>query len=240
MRRRTLVIALALPAFLAGLVWQMPLALPLGMALAQTGGRLGLVAAEGTWRRGKASLACRTAGGKSLACGHFALRSGVSLAGFELAAQGLRGTAVWRGAREWTGQVDALALPAGSLAALLPLVEQMQVGGELVVDGQLAGSGRALRRIALDVHWRGSVYEFAFAPQSLRIEGSGERVDMRWQPTDGLPRFEGAVSCDRAARCQGRVWVLTDGRDAALKDFLSAAGRRNADGTRFEFVLDVR
>jgi hypothetical protein len=228
-------------ALIAGLLWQMPLSIPLGMALAATHGRLSASSFAGPWHDGAVNLVCRSASGHGYDCGHYRISVVPRWDGPVLTAQAASGMAIWRGAQRWQGEARTLKLPAGAIAIVLPFVEQMQLGGELRIDGRISGSGRSLESVDMDLRWRGHLYEFPFAEQTLRVTGDARKISLHWQPTAARPRFEGGIECTPEGNCRGSVFVYSDAEGSDLTRFLAAGGRRDAsDPTRFEFGINVR
>lgn len=253
MSRRLLLLALALAGAsgLAAALLEWPMAEAARRLEPATHGALVPLAAQGRWHDGTLHLACATPGGRLLDCGRYALHLERAGWGLALVAQqpgggGLRLVADSAG---WRGRANEWRLPAAALAAWLPLVEQLQVGGEMRVSGEVQPAGKT----ALTVRWLGEIGEFPIGEQSARIEGSGERFDLRFGAS-GAPdpaaavRLEGGVSCRagkaanggaaRAARCSGEIIVVSSGNDKRLDQLLGVAGRPIGPG-RYRFKVDA-
>ena len=240
MSRRRLVFAGAL-AFVAGLLWQMPLAAVLPELLEASGGRLAAGRIDGTWHTGSATLVCRTPDRRTHDCGFHRVELGTAGLSPRVTLRSAGGGMQAAGWPGWTVEIDEMRLPAATLAAVLPLAGQMQIEGDLRVRGHAEGASQQLRESSLSVDWRGEIHGFSFAPQTLEVGGDGQQVRLRWLPTEGLPRFEGGVQCDARAACSGVVYVQTDGQNADLSAFLAAGGRRDAaDPGRYEYRVSVR
>jgi hypothetical protein len=240
MSSRRLVVA-GLLSFVAGLLWQMPLAAVLPGVLEAAAGRVLLGDVRGPWHEGSALLICRTPDGARHDCGFHRLRLGQRALSPIAELASVEGRARLQGGSVWMAAVDELRLPAAALGAVLPLAGQMQIGGLLRITGEAEGEGRALRKAALAVDWHGQIHGFPFTPQTLDVTGNGAQASLRWRPTEGLPRFEGGVDCDVQAACRGVVHVRTDGSNSELTAFLAAGGVRDpADPGRFEFRVNVR
>lgn len=247
-RRLPLLLALSLAgiALLAGLVVQWPMAQAARWLPQASQGALLPLAAQGRWHDGMLHLACATPGGRRLDCGRYALR--LERAGLGLAwvarqpgSGGLRLTVDGAG---WRVRATDWRLPAAALAAALPVVEQLQMGGDMQITGQTDGAGKT----ALTVRWLGEIGEFSIGEQHLRIDGEGQRFNLSFGASEAaVPaaiRLEGAVKCEPAksgsggVRCSGEIVVVSNGADKQLDQLLTAAGRTLGPG-RYAFRIDA-
>jgi hypothetical protein len=252
-RRLTLLLALALAslALLAGLVVQWPMAQAARWLPSASGGAVLPLAAQGRWHDGTLHLACVTPGGRRLDCGRYALRLEGAGLGLALMARqpGSGGLRLSVDAAGWRARATDWRLPAAALAAWLPVGEQLQMGGDMVITGEAQGAGKT----ALMVRWQGEIGEFSIGEQRLRIEGEGQHFNLRFgEPAAATTaeaatppvRLEGAVSCQQAkpgsggVRCSGEIIAVSAGADKRLEQLLTAAGRAMGPG-RYSFRIDA-
>lgn len=257
-RRLTLLLALALAgiALLAGLAVQWPMAQAARWLPEASRGALLPLAAQGRWHDGTLHLACATPGGRRFDCGRYALR--LERAGLGLAwvarQPGSGGLRLVVDGAGWRAQATGWRLPAAALAAWLPVVEQLQMGGDMQITGEAQGAGKT----ALTVRWQGEIGEFSIGEQRVRIEGEGQRFNLRFgapatatelaaHEVGAVPpavRLEGAVNCEPAksgaggVRCSGEIIVVSSGADKRLDQLLVAAGRAMGPG-RYRFRIDA-
>jgi hypothetical protein len=255
-RRSALLLLLVVGlAGLAGLIVRLPMAQAARLLVSGTRGAVTPLAAHGVWHDGTLHLACLTPGGRRLDCGRYAVsveRAGLGIT-LALAQPGGGSARLIHSGLAWRGEADRVRLPATALAAWLPIVEQMQIGGQLQVSGRADATGA----IALNVRWQGEIGEFFIGEQGLHIEGNTQRFSVRFTPSDNATQagessraagstgvsFSGEVKCEAAAgsaapRCRGEVFVNSAGADRRLEQLLVAAGRQVAPG-RYRFQVDA-
>ena len=162
---------------------------------------------------------------------------GVSLDAQQLAGGGLHLVANVPGSLRL--QATDWRLPTAALAAWLPVVEQLQMGGEMRLTGETQIQGKTV----FTLRWQGEIGEFSIGEQILEIEGVNNRFDLRFAPkAEGPVRLEGGVVCDvgsTLSRCRGEVFVVSSGLDAKFDQLLQAAGQTVAPG-RYRFKVDAQ
>lgn len=241
----------ALLAATAGALWQMPLGQALRWMPAATKGALHVDFAQGVWHDGVFALGCTTPNGRTYDCGRYALLVKALAGGaddlLKFSATQPGGGSIqgqW-GIRDWHLELSRARLPMAALAIALPIVEQMQLGGDVWVDGRIAGSGK----VSLALRWQSEFGEFPTGEQKVRIEGAANRYELKFLPPDPLDgparvSMQGKVDCDfvagrAGARCRGEVEVQTDRSVPKLEGFLAAVAPQVTPG-RYRVRVDAQ
>ena len=210
--------------------------------------------ARGRWHDGDFRLLCRLPEGPALHCGdlHWQINPlwGPGPLGLRtLATQAEGGKLQWTrtlGDASTQGSIvlTQWRMPMAALAAWLPAVAQLQLGGPVWVDGTVQ-SGQS----QLNLRWRSDIAGYATGEQKMRVVGTPDQIQIEFLPSNAgevqAIALSGGARCSFSrvgaskVRCQGEIEIRSDRKNARLDNLLLAVAPMTAPGV-FRLRVDAR